>query len=612
MEEKPVNKPFEEELEKELYKEKPSARIGRTKKIFGVKKKEPFKEEFWQETAEKPRGAFHLKKFFWLTFFLFIASIVVFAFVIYYRAIQITGVNLNIIGHLETNSLSPEVYTIQIKNNSKFLLEGGNLSINLGNNAYFFDEPDSRDKTINIGALEPNQEVQIPVNLFFAGKTNQVTEIKTILDYLSPKKNQRFSIEKKISVSIRKPVFNFQTYFPKQVFVGEPFQISFRLSNITSQPLNLKIKIENPGNFEAISYSPPYEEFMMWDFGTFQPNSLSEIVVIGKFNKMPINPIFNVKPIVLFQGKEFTFNEIPVAVKAVNSPVVLEIKSYPPENFVSLQDNITYTINWENKSSINLNNATLKVIFDGPFDPGSIRTDGYYSAYENALVWNAQNNQKLYKISPGENGSVSFSIDVLRDYPIARSDSKDFALKVSAILETESIPPEIQILSPKLSISTDTTKILPGNISISSKVIYGDNALKNSGPFPLIPGNRTTATAHFYINTIAENFQNVMLKTKIPIGVKLTGIWGDNFIPGNLTYNQTTGDFFYQIKELPANLGTAYTPYDIVFQIEITPPVGDPRSFTILNDVSLSAQGKFSQKTFKGETRPITLYELTE
>ena len=144
------NKSFEEELEKELQKEKSSERIGKIKQVFGVKKKEPFKEEFWQETPRKKLKIFPLKKFFWGAFFLFVASIGIFAFVVYYRAIQISGVNLNLIGHLEVNSLSPEIYTIQVKNNSKVSLEGGNLGINLSDNAYFVNEPDSKSK-INDG-----------------------------------------------------------------------------------------------------------------------------------------------------------------------------------------------------------------------------------------------------------------------------------------------------------------------------------------------------------------------------------------------------------------------------------------------------------------------------
>ena len=603
-------KPFEEELEKELYKTKSSGRLGKIISTLGAKKQKAFKQEFWQEDPEEMTKNFPLKKFFWWSFLVFAVSLLVFAFVIYYRAIQISGINLGLAGRLEVNSLSPEIYMIQLKNNSKSTLEEASLNIELGDNAYFLDEPDSKNKIISLGTLEQNKEQQIPLNLFFAGKINQVTEVKITLNYLSPKKNQQFSIERKISVNIKKAVFDFQTYAPKQVFVGEPFQISFKLSNITNQPFELKVKITNPGNFESISYSPPYEEFMVWDFGNFEPNSLSEIIIVGKFTKNPLNPIFTVLPIVNFQGKEFIFNEIPVAVKAINSPVVLEIKSYPDENITGLQNNITYTVNWDNKSSISLNDARLKVVFEGPFDSEKIRTDGYYSAFENALIWDARNNQKLYKISPGDSGTISFGIETLKDYPIQNINSKNFILRVKATLETSSIPPEIQILSPKLSVETENVKILPGEISLSSQLNYNDSIIKNYGKFPFSPGSKTTATAHLYINTTAEDFQNVLIKTRIPIGVKLTGVWGGNFEPENLTYNQATGDFFYNIKDISANLGNVYEPLDIAFQIEITPPIGDPKDFSVLNTVELSAQGKHSQKSFTSETRPIKLSDI--
>jgi len=41
---------FEEELEKELYGTKPSKRVGRVKKIWGIRKKEIEKPETWEES----------------------------------------------------------------------------------------------------------------------------------------------------------------------------------------------------------------------------------------------------------------------------------------------------------------------------------------------------------------------------------------------------------------------------------------------------------------------------------------------------------------------------------------------------------------------------------
>lgn len=637
MEQKPQGEPFEEKLEQELYKEVKSGRVGRVKKVWGVKRKEPASQEFWQEKQTERLWFFPIKKFFWPSFILFLISFTIFLFVFYFRQIQISGININITGAPEISSLSPQEYRVTIKNSSKFLLDESVLNVTLNDGGYFVQENSNRighgeaegssksettgrtanQKTISLGSLSPNQQIEVPLRLFFTGKTNQVIEIKAVLNYLSPKKNQRFSVEKNLAVTVKKAVFDFQTHFPNQVFVGEPFQLSFRFSNITNQPFDLRVQVENPGNFESISYSPPYEaisqeKLLSWDFSNFQPNSASEIIVIGKFIQEPLNPIFTIRPTITFQNQTLTAQSIPVAVTAINSPIVIAIKSQPEGKLLDLNRIVTYTVNWENKSSINLEDARLKVDFEGPFDLGDLRSDGYFSAFENALIWDARNNSKLYKILPGESGSVNFSVKVVNNYPVFSPNQKDFRLRVKATFETKSIPPEVQILSRQISIEAEETKFLPGDISVLPVIRYRDNLLSNYGPFPPVAGGKTALTAHLYVDTIAEDFQNVIIKTKIPIGVQLTGVWGGNFEASLLSFNRITGDFVYQIKQLPANLGNGYQSYDLAFQIEATPPIADPREVEILGPVELEAVGRHSQKIFKVTTRPVKLNNITE
>jgi hypothetical protein len=597
---------FEEELEKELYKEKPSERVGRVKKIWG-KKKEPEKYELWKEEGVTKERVFNLKKIFLILLSLFLISIGVFAFVLYYRSIFIKGVSIDIVGPIEVNSLTDYSYSIKITNNSFYYLKDAKLEISLKNGAYFKDET-SDSKTFTIGDINPKSSQEIKVDLLFLGKANQIAKIYASLTYLTEKRNQSFQIDKDLSVSIKNEALSYQIYKPSQTFVGEPFLISIKVINNSDKNIDLNLTLDTPESLEVISLSPPPQGLLNWQANSISPNSYFEIDITSKFKEEPINPVINLIPKITYENREFDLDNVPIAVKTIKTPITLKIETNPEENVVDLDKTISYKISWENKSTIDLNNVVLKVYLEGPFDFNSISTDGYFSPFEKSIIWDARNKPSLYDIKPQTSDSVDFSINLVKNYP---PGSKNLEANVKAVLETESIPPEVQILTKKFSVETENKKIIPGKITLTPMILFKDTNFVNSGPFPLQRGQKTTLSFYLLISTYGEDFENVIIKTKIPIGVLLTGSFAGEFNPMNLSYNQDTGDWVYRIDEINAGYGDIYGQYSLIQQIEVTPPLyGDLDRFVIIPQVSLTATGKFSGKTFQISTNPITIGDL--
>jgi hypothetical protein len=440
------------------------------------------------------------------------------------------------------------------------------------------------------------------------GKANQIAKIYTSLTYLTEKRNQSFQIDKDLSVSIKNEALSYQIYKPSQTFVGEPFLISIKVINNSDKNIDLDLTLDTPESLEVISLSPPPQGLLNWQAKSISPNSYFEIDITSKFKEEPINPVINLIPKITYENREFDLNNIPIAVKTIKTPITLKIETNPEENVVDLDKTINYKISWENKSTIDLNNVVLKVYLEGPFDFNSISTDGYFSPFEKSIIWDARNKPSLYDIKPQTSDFVDFSINLVKNYP---PGSKNLEANVKAVLETESIPPEVQILTKKFSVETENKKIIPGKITLTPMVLFKDTNFVNSGPFPLQRGQKTTLSFYLLISTYGEDFENVIIKTKIPIGVLLTGSFAGEFNPMNLSYNQDTGDWVYRIDEISAGYGDIYGQYSLVQQIEVTPPLyGDLDRFVIIPQVSLTATGKFSGKTFQISTNPITIGDL--
>lgn len=606
------NEGFEEKLSEELYGIKPSSRVGKIKKIWGIQKRKPEKLQPWEEfefdveylTIFKK----NIKKVFVAIFLLFLISASAFIYIFYYRAVYVRGVNLNILGVEEVNSLDEYEYAIKIENNSNYQLVDSKLEINLEKGVFFADDIEAEKKIINIGDLDLKTSREIRSRFFFIGNLNEIKKIKVAYIYYTPKRNQEYKTEKELIVSIKKEPLSLQIYSPSKVFVNEFFNFSIKLSNNTSKNLGFKVSVNFQGNYEADVVSPPYERKYEWTFNSISPNSSLEISMIGKYLKYVSNPAVYVDVNLIYLNRIFPLKTYSVGINILESPIVLEIESRPESNVVDLRLPITYVIRWTNKSSITLNNVKLKVNFEGPFDYETLRTDGYFDPYENSIIWDARNKPALANVSPGSFDYVTISIAPTKEYPIGK---KDLELQIKATLETESIPPEVQILSKKLSIQTQLTKKIKGDINVVTELLYNDPQVKNTGPYPLVNGKPTTLSFYLKFYTYGEDFQNILVKTKIPIGVKLTGVVGGEFNYNKLQYNAETGDFVYQIDEISVGHGSIYGPYSIMFQIEVTPPlIGNINNLVIIPPIEISAQGKFSGESFKIKTNELQPFNI--
>lgn len=605
--------PFESELEKELYKGSASKRIGRVKKIWGVRRKDEAESEVWSNAPRptRPSRGLPLAKIFFWSLILFIISSLIFGFVVYYRRIYISGINFNLVGPTKTDALAVNNYDVQVSNNSNSNLDNVSLKIELDQYGYFVGAGQSKTKNYSLGQLMSGQNTSIKTPIFFFGPKNKISDIKLILTYSPAGRNQNFEMTNSLAVTIDKEALSFQSFLPNQILSGEPFSASFQLSNVSSQPYDLSLKLDLPPGAILNSASPPYSKYLEWQLPNFGPNNSSNINLTLQFNNIPIAPVILITPVITYEGVVLTSSQIPVSLQVLSSPIAFTITSYPSDQAVSLPTNMTYTVSWVNKSSIDLKNVQIKVNLNGPFDLGSIKTDGYFSAIDNALIWDARNKSSLADIPPNGQGSVSFSIQTLNNYPVSSVDQKDFSLEVKAEMSTASIPPEIQTIAKQISWSASDNKNIIGDIKISPTIDYQDTVISNSGPYPFQSGQPTTLTVHLKITTIGEKFENVLIKTKIPAGVKLTGVWAGDFNPNNLSYDSQTGDFLYHINELPANLGYGMNPYDLAFQIQVQPPLyGDINNFIALTQIQLSAQGQFSKKVFDLTIPPLSLSNI--
>jgi hypothetical protein len=547
-----------------------------------------------------------LNKIFLISIIIFIISLITFAYFFYLKPRPAAGLKINFIGPKEVLALENYDYQIQVENGSNQRLTNVSLKISLSQGAYNSERINEKEFSLFLGDLEPQKKYESKINLFFLNGGNEKETINLILSYKIGNKPNIFSKESIFSVLVKNTPIKAQIFLPAKIYLNQQFQANFTLINLTSKKLdNLKITVEPPSYF-LLSSSFPKSENLTWFFSVLESKESKNISLIGQFQNIKTTGVFSLKIDFEFQGINFSLPKEIAKINVFENPVVFYINSNPSKESVQIGSNLFYEIILENRSKTSLENCEVKVTFEGPFDLQSLSSNGYYSQFEQALYWNPRNNENLLLLKPGDKAVFSFSISLFRSYPILGGENKNFTTKIRAEFRTPSVPIEIETPSKEYVVFQEDYKKIIGDLTIDQSLVYNDKYFLGEGPFPLQHNQPTTLTWHIYIKSIAEDFENLIISTKLPVGVNFTGKVGGDAILENLKYDPRTGSFLYVLNNIPANLGYTEKMIDLAFQIIVEPPGNiDINNFVIIPSLQYSAKGSFSQVQISKSLREI-------
>jgi len=614
---------FLEDLEKELAKkDSERKKIEKyPKKDFSFFASEEKKIEGGTLEFKKPKRVINFTKLLntllVVSLVIFIISLGIFVAVTTFKKEPPKEFSLNIYGPLEVNSLEEKIYTISLDNFSSQDLTDVNLTVILSEGVYFAND-DSKEKSFSIGELEHNTSTQVTLNLIFLNEGNKEEKVKTVLRYKLKNRNYTFETSKDYSVLVKNPPLSVIPYLPSKIFVYQPLEVSFKISNISYENLNnVKVKFNLPNEFELSDLSRELlgdqnEIFL----GDLRAGESKNIVLVGKFNNVSLYPFFYLTLSFNWRGQSFSLAQKPYKLEIEPSPVVVTIETSPRDKNVYLGQSLGYTITITNRSKIPLKENIVTVTFNELFDPSRVYVNqGYYSTIDQKIYFTSRYEPKLLEIKPGESVKLHFGLNLIRSYPILGDKNKNFVSRVNIEFRTPTILPEIKSYGLGgeegyvLSLS-DEKKII-GRFEISSFIVYRDKFFNNQGPFPLVSETPTNFSLHIKIKTIGEDFENLSLKGKLFPYVNFTGEVAGDAIKENFSYDPRTGEFSYFVKSIPANTGYDSPELDLVFQITVLPPYGYSLvGLEIGPSINYQITSSFTKINFSGYLDSISSFEI--
>jgi hypothetical protein len=372
---------------------------------------------------------------------------------------------------------------------------------------------------------------------------------------------------------------------------------------------NLKITFEYPEGFTPINFNPqPTESDNIWIIKEISEET-DKIEISGtlsgkeneiKILKAVIEAVNENKTIIKYaeESSETRISQLPLSIwQAVNGKV-----NYNAD----CSEELEFIVNYKNNSDIGLRKAIItSEIFSEVVDMATLKVyNGAYDDDKKQIIWTEAGVPELGVLEPGEIGSVSLKIIVKKHMQIDDFSDKNFNVKNISKIDSPDIPTPTGV--NKIIASNEILVKINSRLVLSVKGYYNDDGrIKNSGPIPPKIGETTSYTIHWQILNLANDVQNVEIKSVLPNWVAWTG----EIIDQNkeLRYDERTGSIIWQAGNIPANTGILSPIKEIVFQVNIKPIITQKGALVrLLEETTITGKDNFTEENLETKVSSLS------
>jgi len=531
---------------------------------------------------------------------------------------------------------APFDVSVSLANNANSAMQNASIALVLPQGIISVNSPAQSVITQSIGNLNAGGVSHQDFQLVAIGGTNSVLHITAKITYSTTGSSAQFESDGSLDLPIGGPAVSVNLSAPSQVFSGENFPVTVSYNNnaaVNISGLSLAMQYPPAYTFANASSSASSSSVSVpaaggnpannsvWSLGTLAANVAGTITINGNL----VGPTSASYPIAATLSENIGGQNYPIAAPSANvslaaSPLSFAISVNNSQSYIShAGDSLNYILTFTNNAPVTFQNIIITTKLAGAmFNFPSLASDGAFNSVNDTLTWNGAASPQLLSLAPGQSGTVGFTVSAKSAFPIRLLSDKNYALSVSAQLQSPTVPPGTAA-SSTISVANLTTK-LAGAISLASPAYHheptsvggaagvggqlGASGITNSGPYPPVVNKATQYTIHWLITNYATDADNVTISAYLQSGTTCTG----KMVPSStLTCNPSSGQVTWQIPVVPATTGIADKPLEAVFQVTNTPAVNQVgQTITLLGAATLTATDGFTSSTLSASAPEIT------
>lgn len=474
----------------------------------------------------------------------------------------------------------------------------------------------SKDLTrvrISLGNIASQSITQKTLSSIMFGQEGDVRDIKFTAEYRTPDSNAIFYKEKIYHVTISSSPLLVSVDALDKVLGGAPFDVTITVSSNTTDTIkNLLMSLDYPFGFSVISSDPPatYSD-NIWQIGDIAPGGKRVI----KLHASATGQDGENKTIHVNVGIESTTNERQIATNIITQDHDLTIEKpfigldltfdgQSSDLSTALGHSVHADIIWTNNSSSQITNAVITAKLSGNvLDQNSITVDdgGFYNSQDNTITWQAGRSQGLDTIAPGADGRMSFTVSSLKSSPGQSVINPQIIVSVSAQGS------RVDETGASQSVNTAVTRSikLVSNLALSSRLLFSQGSIKNTGFMPPHVGKPTTYTVIWTVTNTSNNITGARVTAVLPQYVSWTGTIDPS--DADISYDQKTGSVVWNVGEVPRNADIGTGAKQVAFQVSLTPSANQVGSIPdIMSQSSISGTDVFTGAIVQNSTGSLS------
>lgn len=498
-------------------------------------------------------------------------------------------------------------FRVTLKNNSKTSLTKLRLIFSLPEGSVL--EEGESVKTVSLADLKSGGEKQEEFNGKIIGLRNERKTVQARLIYLPKNISSEFENEASFQTLIVDVPLALNLDFPARLSSGQTLSLTIQYLNDSAIDFSdLELKIDYPPNFSFISAHPsPNQESNIWQIDNLASNAEGKILISGNITGQE----GEIKSFRAYLGKTQEGRFIPL-VQVIKSsqisapPLSIWQKVNGSDSYIARQgEALHFQINYKNTTDEVIKGIIITSKMEGKaFDFASVKVKGgSFESTTNTVVWNEATLPALSFLNPGQEGEITFSIEVKDKIPISSYQDKNFVLINTATIDSPYVP--LSLFGIKISGESKLEVKLKTDLILNMRGYYFDETFSNYGPLPPKVGQTTTYTVFWE----ALNYFNDVREAKVETSLLLHIKWLEKFEPQNadVRYDPISGKLTWLLGDLPAGTGVLLPVKSLAFQIALVPSLTQVgQAVELIKESFISGQDTFVVQDLKEGVAPLT------
>ncbi|HRH30727.1 MAG TPA: hypothetical protein PK886_01520 [Candidatus Paceibacterota bacterium] len=580
---------------------KPRPRAKMVSQDFSYIKKQ------WESKIEKtkeymptlPKSIF--KKFFTAALVFFLFSGLLFAYKFFVKGTSTFSsdmIDLEVVGSSFSPGGQDLPLSINITNRNPVDLEATTLFIEYPKGS---DELGDKVRVEeSLGELKSGKSISKEISIVLFGEQNSIKNINIRLEYRTKDSNAIFKKEKNIEVVISEVPVTLSFVVPEKSASNQEVTLKVKaVLNSEKAPEDLALLMNYPIGFEFTEATPkPSSGNNIFDLSNIKQGEEKSILITGRLlgeagEERSFHASIGEQDMKDSSKLAYSFNSTSKVITIDSSVIAVNLSlngSNDDKYTASAGENVIGVVSWSNNTDKTLRDLEIKVNLGGSVYADSnvtTATGGFFDSASDSILWDKNSVPKFSSVSPGDSGTVSFSVKAGNF--ISSTSNPNIDINISVKAKDPSLGNSIIEINNQESAEV----VYSSNLQFAAKARYRSGPIQNSGPLPPRAEQPTTYTITWTITNTSNQAKNGVLVTRIPPYITYVG----NAVPQSeaLSYNASTREITWSVGDISAQAGSTAPNREVSFQIELRPSISQIGTQPIIvYDSTLKAVDRFT------------------